>query len=304
MSPVPFSDTHDSLAIALRIISILAPIIVIVGVGFWYGRRHDPEMSTVNRLNMDIFVPALILGAMAGRDFEPGAYVDLAIAAGALLLVCGGLARLLARPLRLPWRTLVPPMMFNNSANIGIPLAVLTWGEAALPAAIVLYGVSNVLHFSLGVHMLDPHARLRTLWQHPTLLAIALGLLISLLEIRLWQPLVQALQMLGNVAVPLLLFALGVRIRQVDFSTVTIPLLSAVLRPLLGMCLAWLLAQALALDARDSAMLLVFGALPPAVMNFLFAERYERDPQNVAAFVLMGNLAAVVMLPLALALVL
>ena len=51
-------------------------------------------------------------------------------------------------------------------------------------------------------------------------------------------------------------------------------------------------------------MLLVFGALPPAVMNFLFAERYQRDPHTVAAFVLVGNLAALVMLPVALVLVL
>jgi predicted permease len=301
---VPLFDTDDTLAIALRIISILAPIILIVAVGFWYGRKHDPEMSSANRLNMDVFVPALILGAMAGRDFEPAAYVKLAIAAGSLLLVCGALAWLVARALRLPWRTFVPPMMFNNSANIGIPLALLTWGETALPAAIVLYSVSNVLHFSLGVHMLDPHARLRTLWQHPTLLAIVTGLTISLLDIRLWRPLVEALQMLGNVAVPLLLFALGVRMKHVEFNAISVPLLSAVLRPVLGMCLAWVLGQALSLDGRESAMLIVFGALPPAVMNFLFAERYQQDPRTVATFVLVGNLAAVVMLPVALVLVL
>jgi len=48
----------------------------------------------------------------------------------------------------------------------------------------------------------------------------------------------------------------------------------------------------------------VFGALPPAVMNFLFAERYQRDPRTVATYVLVGNLASVVMLPVALLLVL
>jgi predicted permease len=152
--------------------------------------------------------------------------------------------------------------------------------------------------------MLDPHARLRTLWQHPTLLAIITGLTISLLDIRLWRPLVEALQMLGNVAVPLLLFALGVRMKHVEFNAISVPLLSAVLRPVLGMCLAWALGQALSLDGRESAMLIVFGALPPAVMNFLFAERYKQDPRTVATFVLVGNLAAVAMLPVALVLVL
>ena len=292
------------LDLALRIISILAPIVLIVGVGFWYGRRHDPEMSSANRLNMDVFVPALILGAMAGGDFEATTHARLALGAGILLLTCGVIARLLSPLLGLPWRTFVPPMMFNNSANIGIPLAVLTWGESALPAAIVLYSVSNVLHFSLGTHMLDSNARLNNLWRTPTLVAVALGLTMSLLDIELWEPLVQALQMLGNIAVPLLLFALGVRMKHVQLNEVSIPLASAVLRPTLGIGIAWMLAQLLSLNERDSAMLLVFGALPPAVMNFLFAERYHRDPSTVATVVLLGNLAAVVMLPVVLVLVL
>jgi len=71
-------DTSELLAVAVRIIAILAPIVLIVLAGFWYGRKHDPEMSVVNRINMDVFVPSLILGAMAGENFEAIEYVGLA----------------------------------------------------------------------------------------------------------------------------------------------------------------------------------------------------------------------------------
>tara|TARA_R100001509_G_scaffold119945_2_gene74229 strand:- start:1664 stop:2557 length:894 start_codon:yes stop_codon:yes gene_type:complete len=292
------------MAILTRIAAILFPIVAIVLVGFVYGRRHDPEMGVANRINMDIFVPALILGAMASKSFEPERYLGLAGGAAILLLCCGLLAWPVARALNIDWRSFVPPMMFNNSANIGIPLAVLTWGESALPAAIILYTVSNVLHFSIGVHMLDSSASWQTLWRNPTLLSAALGISIALLGIPVWEPIVTALQLLGNVAIPLLLFALGVRMRHVRFNDLAAPLLGAFLRPVFGMALAWMLAGLLGLNARDSAMLLVFGALPPAVMNFLFAERYQQDPARVAAIVLIGNLAAIVVLPVALTLVL
>lgn len=62
--------------------------------------------------------------------------------------------------------------------------------------------------------------------------------------------------------------------------------------------------QLLGLSGRDAAMLLVFGALQPAVLNFLFAERYKQEPQRVASIVLIGNIAALIFLPLALVLVL
>jgi len=55
------------------------------------------------------------------------------------------------------------------------------------------------------------------------------------------------------------------------------------------------------LPERERALLLVFGALPPAVLNYMFAERYHQEPEKVASMVLIGNVMAVVFLPLALA---
>ena len=76
------------------------------------------------------------------------------------------------------------------------------------------------------------------------------------------------------------------------------------LRPVVGMALAWALLQMFELPPREQALLLVFGALPPAVLNSMFAERYDQEPDKVVRWVLIGNLAAVVFLPIALALVL
>ena len=50
-------------------------------------------------------------------------------------------------------------MMFNNSANIGLLLALLAWGEEALPAVLILFMVENTLHFSPGVRMTDVSLR-------------------------------------------------------------------------------------------------------------------------------------------------
>ena len=51
-------------------------------------------------------------------------------------------------------------------------------------------------------------------------------------------------------------------------------------------------------------MALLFGALPPAVLNYIFAERYRQEPDRVASIVLLGNSAALAIIPLTLAWVL
>ena len=290
--------------LAFRLLGILFPIFGIVAAGYFYARRHKPEMASANRLNMDVFVPALVFAAMAGKSFDLAAYAPLALGGLLVLATCGLLAWPLAKLIGAQPKTLVPPMMFNNSGNIGLPLAVLAWGEDALPAAVILFMVENTLHFTFGARLLDPTARLLTLWRVPVVFAAIAGLTVAMLKISIWQPLLTSIKLLGDVSVPLLLFSLGVRMTDVSFREWKLATGSALLRPLAGMAVAWCLINLLGLQGRDAAMLLVFGALPPAVLNFLFAERYRQEPERVASIVLIGNLAALIFLPLALVLVL
>jgi len=294
----------DDHSLSFRLLAIIFPIFGIVAAGYVYGRKHKPEMAVANRLNMDVFVPALVFAAMAGKSFDLTAYAPLALGGFIVLAACGLLAWPISRLIGIQPKTLVPPMLFNNSGNIGLPLAVLAWGENALSAAVILFMVENTLHFSFGARLLDPHARLLTLWRVPVVAAAIAGLLVAIFKLPIWQPLVIAIKMLGDVSVPLLLFSLGVRMTDVSFSEWKVAVGSAVLRPLAGMAIAYGAIVLLGLQGRDAAMLLVFGALPPAVLNFLFAERYKQEPQRVASIVLIGNLAALIFLPLALALVL
>jgi predicted permease len=291
-------------SLSFRLLAILFPIFGIVAAGYFYARHHKPEMAVANRLNMDVFVPALVFAAMAGKSFDLTRFASLAFGGLLVLTTCGALAWVSARALGIQAKTLVPPMMFNNSGNIGLPLAVLAWGEDALAAAVILFMVENTLHFSFGARLLDPQTRLLKLWRVPVVFAAIAGLSVAILDLSVWPPLILAIKMLGDVSVPLLLFSLGVRMTHVSFSEWKLAAGSALLRPLAGMVIAAGVIQLLGLQGREAAMLLVFGALPPAVLNFLFAERYQQEPQRVASIVLIGNLAALLYLPLALAMVL
>jgi predicted permease len=287
-----------------RIAGIVFPIYAIVAVGYAYGRWKKPDMAFANQLNMDIFVPALVFAALASKSFDLMQHVDLLIGAVVVVLGSGLLAWPVARLLGVPVNTFVPPMMFTNSGNMGLPLAVLAFGEAALPAAVVLFFVENTLHYSLGTWMLDHKVRLITLWKVPVMAAAIAGLLISLLKLPLWQPAWIGIKMLGDVSIPLLLFSLGVRLTDSRLGDWKISLVGAVTAPASGILMALLAALLLGLEGRDAAMLLVFGALPPAVLNYVFAEKYKQEPDRVASIVMVGNTASLAVIPLTLAWVL
>jgi predicted permease len=287
-----------------RILGIVCPVYAIVAVGYFYGRWKKPDMAFANQLNMEIFVPALIFAALASKSFELAQNLQLLVGCLIVVLGAGLVSWPVARMLGVATNTFVPPMMFKNSANMGLPLALLAFGESALPAAVVLMVTENFLHYSVGTWMLDHHARLTTLWRVPVLAATLAGLAVSLLQIPLWQPLWLGAKMLGDVAIPLLLFSLGVRLIDSRNKDWTISLAAAVTSPATGILLALLASWLLHLSPREEAMLILFGALPPAVLNFIFAERYQQEPERVASIVMVSNLASLAFIPLTLAWVL
>lgn len=62
------------------------------------------------------------------------------------------------------------------------------------------------------------------------------------------------------------------------------------------------LVWALGLESAARGQLLLFAALPPAVMQFMLAERYHQEPDKVGAMIMLGNALAILFVPLALAL--
>lgn len=281
----------------LQVLSIIFPIFALVLVGYLYARRHGPDMASANRLNIEVFTPALIFGVLSQEGFDLTSYAGLALAAILVVLGSGLVAWPLAR--LLGWRvaTFVPPMMFNNSGNMGLPLALFAFGESALPAAMVLFLVENTLHFTVGNAILIRRVNPLALLRMPMLVATLAGILVSLLAIEIPGPVHGAIELLGQVAIPLMLFSLGVRMTGVDFSDWRMGLAGALLCPASGLLLAWLALGVIELEPVEAAQLLVFAALPPAVLNYMLAERYNIEPQRVAAIVLLANLASVLVIP-------
>ncbi len=261
-------------------------------------------MSFANQLNMDVFVPALIFHVLSSESFDLRTHQDLALGGVAVVLGSGLLVWPLVSLARIQAKTFIPPMMFNNAGNMGLPLAVLAFGEAALPGAVVLFVVEGVLHFTLGQYLMDHRAGFLRILKIPMIQATAAGLIFNLGGWSLPQAVAVPIEMLGQVAIPLLLFALGVRLVDVDLTYWRLGILGALLCPLSGIAAALIVLPLLELPPTQAALLLVFGALPPAVMNYIVAESYNQEPTRVASIVLLGNLMSVVSIPVVLVFVL
>ena len=285
-----------------RIAQVIVPVFLIVAIGFFYARRVNPEMNGFNRIVLDVLSPTIVYTALADKGFQWREHLPLLVAGAVLILGTGVVAWVVARVAHTQPRTLVPVVMFTNCGNMGLPLALLAFGPQGFGAAVALFSISNLIHFSLGSRITSAHARTRELLLSPLMIATALGFASAISGVRPPDMVFTGLKLLGEAMLPLMLFALGVRLTQLRRRDVPRGLLGAFARPLIGLAVALPLAAVLGLEGMARAQLVLFAALPPAVMQFLLAERYGQEPERVAAMILLGNALAVLFVPLGLAL--
>ncbi|TCS37271.1 hypothetical protein EDC30_10470 [Paucimonas lemoignei] len=290
-----------------RILSIILPVFCIIAAGYGYARLRGStvkaDMVGVNRVSTEILGPLLVFTAMAAKDFDL-VHNAMLILAGVLIAVGSGLlAWPVARLLGYDMRTFLPPMMYNNCGNMGLPLAALAFGQAGLSAAVALFMACNLVYFSLGIKILAAgkvQAHGASSWKlllNPMMLAMMFGLVFALTHVAIPAPLFQGLKILGEASIPIMLFALGVRMRDVTLKSWQIGMVGAAVCPLAGLAVAWALDQVLGLPAAQRAQMYLFASLPPAVFCFLMAEQYRQEPDKVASIVLLGNLAALIFVP-------
>ncbi|HTH43733.1 MAG TPA: AEC family transporter [Oxalicibacterium sp.] len=292
-----------------RILGIILPVFIIIGVGYAYARlRGAPvrtDMFSINRISMDVLMPLLIFTALAAKNFDIAHNATLILAGLVISLGSGLLAWPVARLLGYDVRSFVPPMMYNNCGNMGLPLAILAFGASQLGAAVALFMACNLVYFSIGIKILEsgregPRVAFWKFLANPVMIAMALGMLFAIFKITLPPAIFTAMKLLGDACIPLMLFSLGVRMCDISLRSWSIGAVGAAICPLAGLLVTWLLEHVLSFTPDQRGQMYLFASLPPAVTCFMMAEQYRQEPDKVASIVLLGNLVSFVFVPVGL----
>jgi len=286
--------------ITLKIFEITFPIFAIVATGYFYARKYNPDITLPNRLNIDVFVPCLIFAVIYEKAGVSGLFGNLALAISIVVLLSGLIAFIVAKIFSIDPRTLCPPLMFGNAGNLGLPLVVLSFGESALTVAVICFVVCKTFHITIGVYLFSRQLNIFEILSSPRILSVFLAIIFSQLNINIPNAVLEPVRMLGNICIPLMLFGLGVRLIDIKISEWKIGLAVALLAPICGVTIVLLITPYIELTQLEQGALFLFGALPPAVMNYMFADHYKQEPSKVAAMVLFGNAFSILTIPTAL----
>jgi len=291
--------------LALTVLEIVAPVFLLAAIGFtWVRLGFEYRVQFVTQLAMTLSVPCLIFVSLMRTEIDPAALTTLSLASVAAYGAVTLATALLVWGLRLQVRTYLAPLIFGNTGNLGLPLALFAFGETGLGYAVVVFAVMAIWSFTFGVWLVAGGGSLTKVIKEPLVGATLLG------GLFLWQGwetprfLTNTLELVGQMAIPMMLITLGVAVARLTPGRVWQAVWLSAVKLVLCTGIAWIVADWFGLDDTAFAVLVLQIATPVAVTSYLLAEKYGADSDAVAGLVVVSTLMSVAAIPLILAVLL
>lgn len=293
------------------VVITLWPLFVLIVAGYVMERRGFPGAGFwpgAERFNYFVLFPALLFSSLASAPFGNPALPHLLVSIAVVLALLTG-ALVLTRALR-HWPAarfgvfLQGTLRFNTYLGLAVTSAL--FGREGLQLAAVMLALLVPAVNVLSVWALTADGRttlpslLRPILRNPLILACIAGAAVNLLGIRPAYGADSLLKLLASSSLPLGLLSVGAALRPQELGREIAPLaVNSLARLVLAPTLAFAVAALLGLPAIESAVLVVFFALPTAPTSYVLTRQMGGDGHLMAGVITLQTLLSALTLSLA-----
>ncbi|MBI1650459.1 AEC family transporter [Hyphomicrobium sulfonivorans] len=306
----------------LSLLAIVAPIFALILCGFIARRGGSigaAAVSEINKFVVYLALPALLFDVMAHASwqqlYQPGFVLAFGLSCGIVFYASVGISLLLRRPLADGG---IDGLLgsYSNTAYMGFPLFLMVYGPDSLVPVTIASIITVCVLFASSIVLIEigsqrePHPfRLAmkvggALVRNPLLIAPVAGALYNATGLAVPQPAETFLKLLGGAASPAALVVIGLFLagpRPVTRGEAGAAVALSAVKLILHPALTFFIAMLLGVPTQLAVMATLLAALPTGTGPFMLAELYRRPAAITSAVILISTLAALITLPIAMA---
>ncbi|MDB5533039.1 MAG: hypothetical protein JWO28_1354 [Hyphomicrobiales bacterium] len=280
------------------LLDVVGPVFLIAFVGYLWARGGKPlDSGFVALLVNTVSTPALVIDTLTRSGLTFGTLGTMGLASVLTMGVTALCGYALVRALgeRIP--VYLPSLIWANGGNMGLPMCLFAFGQTGLALAIGYFALSSMTNYTFGQAIAAGGLKAGDVVRMPIIWAIFAALLL------LWTgwslpPIVQrSLGLLGGITVPLMLMSLGYSLASLKITSWKRSMIFALARLIGGFAIGWGVAWLLGLDGLARGVIVIQSSMPPAVLNYLWAARYNNEPEEVAGVVVLSTFISLAFLP-------
>ena len=286
--------------IYIKIFEVIFPVFFVIGVGYYLGKKN-PKIDTnfITDFAGNIGTPAMIFYTVTTTGITLSIFIHYFFYA---IIMIGGFAVLGLLILLLLKKDLsmeLPPLILPNTGNMGVPICLFAYGTAGLGVASAVASVIILFHFTLGVFLAKKSFSMDVVIKSPPVYAIIISVLFLYYKIETPLFLENTTFLLTYATIFLVLMSLGIALTRLKFSLKDSIIIS-ICRVILGPLIAFLVIYYFDLSGYAAGVLLIQGAMPSAILNYLVGAIYspKKIVDSIASTIVVSTLMSFITIPI------
>jgi predicted permease len=281
-----------------QIFNVICPIFIITIIGYMLEKlSHNIDAKTITSIVLLVATPSLVFSTLTSLEIDAATLLKMGLSAILCVAVASVAGLAILRALGMSYRTFLPCLIMPNSGNIGLPLVLLAFGERGLALGISYFFVIALLQYTVGAAIASGEYRLRDLARQPLIYSVVLVAVVLLTEIKVPVVIATTTDLLGGMMIPAMLILLGTSLARLSVSDLRQAFIIAVARLGIGISTGLAVIGLISLSGIEAGAVFLLASMPTAIVNYVFAERYRPDSQQVAGAIVVSTALTFAVLP-------
>lgn len=284
----------------LDILNIVLPTFIVIFIGYIFGRKTKVNMSGVVDIVIYIALPAMVFTSMLDKKIVLLDASKVWASTVMIMLGCGITAWIVFKIIRQKHSGLYIPILVMNTVNIPFPIIYLAYGSEGLFAATLFYIPNVMIAYSLGIFIASGRSwkdNLKEMLRVPPVYAAIAGLIVNLCDVSVPEIIVRPLNLVGLMAIPLVLLVLGYNLSRIKLASLPTTFLASFLRVGVGLGIGFLAVTVFGLTGILRSVVILDSAMPAAVNSSLLATKYKNEADLVSSVVFVTTIASLFTIP-------
>ncbi len=277
---------------------VIAPILLMAAIGYWI-QKAGPNLETksMSTLVMMVGTPALVFSSLTSTDLPEAVLLMMSLGAICTSIIAGALATAFLMISGFDLRSFLPSLTMPNSGNIGLPIVLLAFGEEGLAIGVAFFFVIAILQYTVMPIVTAGSFSLTRTLKEPLVWSVTAVLIVKATGITPPEVIRETTRLLGGMMIPVMVILLGAAIARLKVSDIRTAMILAAARLVIGLVAGTTTVVLLGATGIAAGSLFLMAAMPSAIVTYVFAERFERDPEKVAGLIVSSTLMTFAALP-------
>lgn len=299
----------------MEFISVLFPVFAIFGIGYIGEKKVGFDTKPLSAMALYLLSPILVFRTFSQSHFDK-TYLYMVLYTFLLcfiLIIAVYAVGYIMGYSQKEICGLILASAFMNNGNYGTPLVLFVFGAIGLHYAVVLMVIQQLVMCTVGVYYAAKggtgsqgvKAAIRAVRNMPIIYGAIAGGLFQLLEVPIPKPWSQAIDLLADATVPIIMIILGMQLAKISIKTLALDKLvfSLGIKMVLSPIVAYVIILFLPVESMLKQIMILMAAMPTAANTTMYALQYNTEPHFVTSATFISTGVSLVTLPIVLFLI-